>query len=99
MRTAVAETSLEAFHSLPVRDYLQPKELRVMDAFGTSDTVLLTRQDISTKTGMPINAVCGRVNSLVAKRALVVRGSRIDPLTHKRQELIGLPVKGQGELF
>lgn len=99
MRTAASETSIEAYHSLPVAGYLQPKEQQVMAAFrGRADTTL-TRQQLVDATGMPLNAVCGRVNSLLAKKALCVRGFRVDPSTRKRQELVGLPVAQQGALF
>ena len=95
---AVAETSLEAFHSLSVAHYLQPKEQQVMAVFRTI-FILRTRQELASSLGWGINVVCGRVNSLLTKGALAVRGSRIDPGTRKRQELLGLPVAAQGEMF
>lgn len=99
MRIAQAETSIEAFHSLPVAGYLQPKEQQVLAAFrGRADTTF-TRQQLVDAIGMPLNAVCGRVNSLLAKKALCVRGFHVDPKTRKRQELVGLPVAEQGALF
>jgi 5-methylcytosine-specific restriction endonuclease McrA len=95
MKTNVSETSLEAYHSLSVKHDLQPKERAVLSVFGgPADTY--TRQQLADKACMPINVVCGRVNSLVAKKALCVRGSRVDPLTRKRQELLGFPVAEQG---
>lgn len=98
MKTMVSDTSIEAYHSLPVVGYLQPKEKAVLAAFnGAADT--FTRQQLAERTGIAINAVCGRTNSLIAKKALCVRGSRIDPATHKRQELLGLPVAEQSGLF
>lgn len=70
-----------------------------MGAFiGNTDTTY-TRKQLVDAVGMELSAVCGRVNSLLAKRALCVRGFRIDPKTCKRQELIGLPVAEQGALF
>jgi hypothetical protein len=98
MRTAVSETSREAFHSLPVAGYLQPKEAQVLSVFrGAGDT--FTRQQLVDAVGMPLNAICGRANSLLAKKVLCVRGFSIDPHTRKRQELLGLPVARQGALF
>lgn len=94
-----AQTGIEAYHSLPVAGYLQPKEQQVMAAFrGRADTTL-TRQQLVDAIGMPLNAVCGRVNSLLTKKALCVRGFHVDPKTRKRQELVGLPLPGQGVLF
>lgn len=94
----VANTSLDAYHSLPVAGYLQPKEQQVMAAFkGRADT--FTRQQLVDVVGMPLHCVCGRINSLLTKRALRVRGFHVDPQTRKRQELLGLPVVEQESLF
>jgi len=98
MKTAVAETSREAFHSLSPARYLQPKEQQVMVVFRTV-FILRTRQELAAELGWGINLVCGRVRSLLDKKALAVRGWRIDPGTRKRQELLGLPVAAQGRLF
>ncbi len=69
MRIAQSETSLDAYHSLPVAGYLQPKEQQVMAAFkGRADT--FTRQQLVDVVGMPLHCVCGRINSLLSKRAL-----------------------------
>lgn len=99
MRTAVAETSRAAFHSLSVKDYLQPKEREVMAVFERTPAGRYTRQQLSTMTGMPLHCICGRVRSLLDKNRLVVLGETIDPATRKPQELLGLPVVGQGALF
>lgn len=86
---AVAETSAEAYWSLPVAAYLQPKEAAVMALFQPG--VQLSRQQIATRSRMPINCVCGRVNSLVTAGHLVEDGDRVDPQTGKRQRLLRLP--------
>ena len=98
MKTMVAETSLEAYHSLPVADYLQPRERDVMALFQNSIT-MLTRKQIAARTGLELSCVCGRVRSLLDKKALAVRGDCIDPVTHKRQELLGLTLGEQKGLF
>lgn len=96
MRTSVTETSLSAYRALQMDGQIQPKEKEVLAAFGGKADVLLTRQDIAEKTGLAINCVCGRVNSLVKKGLLVVDDeTRISPITRKPQELLGLPVKPQ----
>ena len=98
MRTATTETSRAAFRSLGARDYLQPKERAVMAAF-ESPAIAMTRQQISSHTGMPLHCVCGRVRSLLDKGVLTVRGTAVDPQTRKAQELLGVPVYGQQALF
>ena len=96
MRTA--STSVEAYRSLPVAGYLQPKELEIMAVFMRAPGARLTRQMLSVEADMPLHCVCGRVRSLLDKKQLAVVGEAVDPQTRKRQELLGLPV-GQGALF
>lgn len=98
MKTQIHTNSLDAFHSLPVAGYLQPKEQKIMDQF-KSDFVTLTRKQLAVLTGLELSCVCGRVNSLMTKHALVSRGTTKDPITGKSQELVGLPVPIQGNLF
>jgi hypothetical protein len=88
-RRGVAETSREAFHSLPVEHYLQPKQLAVLKLF-TGPEVHLSRQQISAMVPMSINGVCGRVDSLVTAGLLQEHGERRDPITGKRQKLLRL---------
>lgn len=94
---SIANTSAEAYRSLSVTAYLSPKEAQVMRLFrpGTS----LSRQQISQKARMPINGVCGRVDSLLAAGRLEERGFRVDPATHKRQKLLRIPQPDQASLF
>ena len=95
MRTAVAETSREAFYSLPVT-HLQRKEAAIMALFGPATK--LSRAQISEIARMPINCVTGRVDSLLAKDKLIEEGERRAPDTGRKQKLLRLPV-GQLELL
>ncbi|MCW5323721.1 hypothetical protein D5039_22025 [Verminephrobacter aporrectodeae subsp. tuberculatae] len=97
--SAVAQTSLDAYRSLPIAGYLQPKEKQVMAAFERNPGARYTRLQLSEITGMPLHSICGRVRSLLDKKQIAVRGDAIDPATRKRQELLGLPVGHQGALF
>lgn len=96
MRTAMAETSLATYRSLGVKDYLQPKEREVMSLF--ADTGLaLTREQIAQRLGWKESAVCGRINSLVAKRELEeIDGGKT--MSGRPAKLVRLP-SGQKELF
>ena len=84
-----ATTSLEAFYSTPAT-YLQDREKQVLAAF-SSPAETHTRQQLVRLVGMPINAICGRVRSLLDKNALVVRGELRCANTGKYRELLGLP--------
>ncbi len=99
MRNAVTETSCTAFHSLSVKGYLQPKEREVMAVFERAPGGRYTRPQLSEITGMPLHCICGRVRSLLDKKQIVVHGETIHPATRKPQELLGLPVVGEGMLF
>lgn len=91
MKTAVAETSLDAYHSLGVADYLQPKERQVLAAFKAGES--LPRKEISERTGLPINCVTGRCNSLVAKHALEPDGTKLDVETRRYAEALKISTK------
>ena len=87
-----ATTSLEAFYGTPAT-YLQDREKQVLAAFSSPDDTH-TRQQLVRLVGMPINAICGRVRSLLDKNALVVRGELRCANTGKYRELLGLPERG-----
>lgn len=103
MRTAMAETSLATFFSLSPACDLEPKEREIMALFEAPmklgrKPIELSRQQISKVLGLPINTICGRVNSLVTKKALIERGERVSPETGKPQKLLMLPVIEQVEM-
>lgn len=87
-RRRLSSTSSDAYHSLSPKDYLQPKQREILGLFGPNTK--LSRQQISAAANMPINGVCGRVDSLVTAGVLEECGDRIDPHTHKRQKLLRL---------
>jgi len=92
MKTAVADTSLAAYRSLSDEHYLQPKERQIMAAFADTSETALTRKQLARAVDMELSSVCGRVKSLLEKKALCVRGFYVDAKTRKRQELVGPPV-------
>jgi len=98
MKSAHSETKSESFHSLDIREYLQPSETRIIALFYQSD-ITLTRKQIASLTCLELSAVCGRCNSLITNKRLVARGERKDPITGKNQELLGLPVPVQLDLL
>jgi hypothetical protein len=98
MTSIFSATKSESFLSLSPAGYLQPAQQKVMDLF-TDDSIAMTRKQIAAAVDMELSSVCGRVNALVAAGRLVSRGERKDPRTGKQQELVGLSVRGQQELF
>ena len=69
MRTAVAETSLETYRWMTIPD-LQRKEREVLDLFRTFPDLTATRERLAWMLGWKEASVCGRVNSLIARKAL-----------------------------
>lgn len=58
------------------------------------------RRQISLMTGIPINAVCGRVNALIENGDLQVAQIDIDPSTGRRVEYLAVTSKVlQARLF
>ncbi len=69
MRTAVSNASLDAYHSFSAPS-LQRKEQEVMSVFRSYPGLMITREQLADRLGWKESAVCGRANSLVAKKAL-----------------------------
>lgn len=97
MRTAMAETSIDAYRSFSTAD-LQRKEVEVLAEFIETPGLTVTREQLADRLGWKEAAVCGRANSLVAKGALeeiyggVTRSGR-------KAKLLRVPAMGQGRLF
>lgn len=104
MKTAMASTSLDSYFSTRARE-LSRREAEIMILFG-DDSVVMSRKQILAvlrenfgESAPGEGGVAGRVNALVAAGRLVHRGERMDERTRKPQELVGLPKRGQVELF
>ena len=58
------------------------------------------RREISLMTGLPINVVTGRVNSLIENGDLIEEHFAVDPVTNKRVGYVEIPYKViQARLF
>jgi predicted ArsR family transcriptional regulator len=69
--TNVSSTSLHAHQEQIVSGRAQSQRERILECLKNS-AVPLTRRQISEVTRIPINAVCGRVNTLVASELVRV---------------------------
>jgi hypothetical protein len=79
MRTAVSDTSLSAYRSLPVKAYLQAREQEIVDLLAdmernTGKRFTVTRERLAIALGRKESGICGRVNSLATKGVLVEDG-------------------------
>lgn len=88
----VRDTSMKAFAGLRYSGKLGVQQTQVLAAWGIDARALLTRQEIARSTGLPINAVCGRVNELLADpvNALVEVGRKTCSVTQSDVNAIGL---------
>lgn len=95
MKTKMAGTSLEAFHSFDPA-HLQNKELEIMKLF-MKQQCALTREVIAETLGWKEGAVCGRVNALVEKKWLQeIDGGRTR--SGRPAKLVRLPPAPVGQL-
>ena len=93
----MAETSLAAYRSFSTVD-LQKKEVEVLVEFIETPGLTITREQLAQRLGWKEAAVCGRANSLVAKKVLEeVEGGKT--ASGRSAKLLRLPVLGQQELF
>lgn len=64
-RRGVRETSKRSYRALQYSGKLSQQQRKVVDSWRYNQDRTLTRQEIARITGLPINAVCGRVNELL----------------------------------
>lgn len=86
----VSETQAEAFRSLSAQ-HLSESQIKVMALFHDAET-LLTREEISARTGLRLSSVCGRVRELLDAGDLKKRDKVRCIATDKMQERLGLPI-------
>lgn len=91
----IRRTSKEAYESLD----LNASEAKVMlFMHSLPNGTKLNRRQISAKSGIPINAVCGRVNELVRKGYLQELAAEQDPVTRKSAHPVRI-TPAQRDLF
>ncbi len=97
MRTAMASTSIDAYRSFSTVE-LQRKEIDVLAEFIETPGLTITREQLADRLGWKEAAVCGRANSLVAKKVLEEIDGGITR-SGRGAKLLRLPVMGQRGLF
>jgi hypothetical protein len=90
MKTAMSDTSLDAYRSHSVRA-LSAGQRRVMDVIRPG--VDFTRAEIAHAAGVPLQSVCGRVNELVTAGRLENGPRRICSRTGNAANPLRLPSK------
>ena len=88
----IRETSLIAFmeNEIEGKNVSQEKRISAYLSFFLNG---LTRNEISRELNLSINAVCGRINSLIKKKKAFENGTRIDKFSNKKNYIICLVEK------
>ncbi|CAM2295486.1 MarR family transcriptional regulator [Ralstonia mannitolilytica] len=96
MRTNVAETSIDAYHSRSRRMLGQAQCDRIVEYVERAGTATIA--EIAKALGMEKSSVSGRRNELIAAGRLVLGGRRQCSVTGRSVQSVKLPQK-QGSLF
>lgn len=96
MRTAVADTSIQAYRDLRAVGQLSRQQRVIMAAIKIGNDYSL--QELVRLTQLPVNVVSGRVNELKSAQRLVLGMLRKCSVTGRTIHPVRLPL-GQLELF
>ena len=78
MKTKVAQTSIDCHHKNIATGKYSRQETIVLDRMsGKWSPAGITRSEMAALTGLGINIIAGRVNSLIGKQVLKVDGKKI----------------------
>lgn len=88
MKTNVRESSIDCYHGID----LNRGQAKVI-AFLVEHPGEYTRNEIAKLSGIPINAVCGRINELIESGAVEERVRRTDRYTGKQSHGIRLALR------
>ena len=99
MNSNVRPTSRSSYYDHVVSGKSKSQRVRIMESM-LLHRFPRNRREISLMTGIPINAVCGRVNALIENGDLQIARINIDPSTGRRVEYLAIPYKViQARLF
>lgn len=98
MRTAVRQSSVDAYYAMTARGAITSGQRLVLAAFGDDPELELTRAELQEVTGMRSGSVCGRVFELVDLGVLEERPRRTCRVTGESSHALRL-AKAQRELF
>jgi hypothetical protein len=97
--TAVTSTSIDAYRSIERSGALTRQQAVIVAAMARGRDYSL--QELSAKTGFPINVISGRVNELKASKQLEVAAQRRCSVSGRTINPVRLPAPAatQGALF
>lgn len=91
MKTNVADTSIDVYHSIQAEGKLKPQHDIILSAIQPSRDYSL--QELCLATGLPINVISGRCNELKAARRLELAQKRSCSITKRTINPVRLPRK------
>lgn len=96
----VKQTSIDAYQEQAITGRSRTQRERILK-FLVDHQMPRNRREISIMTGIPINAVCGRINDMLFEGQLHIAFIDEDPVTRKKVEYLEPKPKEpvQGKLF
>lgn len=84
----VKDTSWQAYQEILRGGIAATQAERVLQALNYYPNKGVTRAQLSSDLGMPINSVCGRVNELLKAEVIYVSGTGKCPVTGRTVEML-----------
>lgn len=84
----VKDTSWQAYQEILRGGIATTQAERVLQALNYYPNNGVTRAQLSSDLGMPINSVCGRVNELLKAEVIYVSGTGKCPVTGRTVEML-----------
>lgn len=84
----VKDTSWQAYQEILRGGIAATQAERVLQALNYYPNNGVTRAQLSSDLGMPINSVCGRVNELLKAEVIYVSGTGKCPVTGRTVEML-----------
>ena len=82
----IRQTSLECYQEIILDGTIVSQKLQVL--YFIRRFIGVTRNEISRETGITINAVCGRVKSLLDEKAIYEDRWKTDEITKKKNYIL-----------
>ncbi len=82
----VRQSSLEAYQEIILDGTITSQKLQVL--YFIKRFTGVTRNEINRETGITINAVCGRVRTLLDEKAIYEDGWKTDEITRKKNYIL-----------
>lgn len=84
----IRQTSMMAYQEISHDGTIGKQAYEILLFFKENYPITFSRNEISRKLDITINAVCGRINELIKAEWLIETGKEYDPITKKKNMTI-----------